>query len=147
MSKTLEGKVALVTGGSRGIGAAIARALAKDGADVAISYAASRDAANAVVEDMQALGVRAKAFQADQGKPDEASGLVAAVIDRHDGEVRARLAARDHERARDVCEVRAACCQQSARAKSHQSKPAHAWPAPPAACAQQIPPRRQSAET
>mgnify|MGYP001819758711 FL=1 len=79
MSKLLAGKVALVTGGSRGIGTAIARALAKDGADVAISYASSKDRVDAVVEELKGLGVRAKAFQADQGKTDEVGNLVAAV--------------------------------------------------------------------
>ena len=79
MSKLLAGKVALVTGGSRGIGAAIARALAKDGADVAISYASSKDRVDAVVEELKGLGVRAKAFKADQGKTDEVGNLVAAV--------------------------------------------------------------------
>lgn len=80
MSKMLEGKIALVTGGSRGIGAATARALAENGADVAISYASSKDRADAVVEDLKALGVRAKAFQADQANTNEVSGLVAAVV-------------------------------------------------------------------
>ena len=50
---SIAGKNAIVTGGSRGIGAAIARALAKDGADVAISYAASKDRAEAVVEELK----------------------------------------------------------------------------------------------
>lgn len=63
----LKGKIALVTGASRGIGAAIARRLADEGADVAITYSASADKANALVEELKAKGVRAAAFKADQG--------------------------------------------------------------------------------
>lgn len=80
--KTLSGKVALVTGGSRGIGAAIARALAQDGADVAIGYSASADKARAVVRELEALGVRAAAFQADQAVPAEVEKLVKNVAER-----------------------------------------------------------------
>ena len=71
MNKKLTGKAALVTGGSRGIGAAIARSLAEDGADVAISYVSSPEKAKALVRELQEKGVRAVAFQADQAKPDE----------------------------------------------------------------------------
>jgi len=82
MSKTLTGKVALVTGGSRGIGAATARALADQGADVAISYAASVDKAAAVVRELEGKGVRAAAFKADQADPAQVAGLVNAVAER-----------------------------------------------------------------
>ena len=80
MSKTLTGKVALVTGGARGLGAATAAALADQGADVAISYVASEDKANAVVAILKAKGVRAAAFQADQGDPTASEPLIRKVV-------------------------------------------------------------------
>jgi 3-oxoacyl-[acyl-carrier protein] reductase len=82
MSSNLRGKVALVTGGSRGIGAAAARALADKGADVAISYSASPDKAEAVVRDLTKRGVRAAAFKADQADTAEVEQLVAAVVEK-----------------------------------------------------------------
>src|SRR5271168_1907438 len=65
MSKKLEGKSALVTGGSRGIGAAIAKRLAVDGANVAITYTKGADAAAAVVKEIELAGGKAIALQAD----------------------------------------------------------------------------------
>ena len=74
-AKPLAGKVALVTGGSRGIGAAIAKELADQGADVAISYAASADKAEAVARELKSKGVRAAAFKADQADAHAGRGL------------------------------------------------------------------------
>ncbi|MEK3732044.1 MULTISPECIES: SDR family NAD(P)-dependent oxidoreductase [Paenibacillus] len=65
MMNSLAGKVALVTGGSRGIGAAIARKLVRAGADVAITYVNSRTKADEVLADMESVGRRGLAIQAD----------------------------------------------------------------------------------
>jgi 3-oxoacyl-[acyl-carrier protein] reductase len=65
----LSGKRALVTGGSRGIGAAIARRLAADGANVAITYERSADKARAVASEIETLGRRALVLQADSADP------------------------------------------------------------------------------
>lgn len=79
MNKTLMNKVALVTGGSRGIGASTAKALADQGADVAVSYVASADKAEALVRELRAKGVRAAAFKADQGDRAQVEKLVSDV--------------------------------------------------------------------
>ncbi|MBP5975191.1 3-oxoacyl-ACP reductase FabG [Brasilonema sp. CT11] len=76
MNHTLKNKRALITGGSRGIGAAIVKRLASEGADVALTYTSSPDQANKIVQAAQALGVQALAIQADST---EASAVVAAV--------------------------------------------------------------------
>src|SRR5438552_13824682 len=65
MTRKLEGKIALITGGSRGIGAAIAKRLAADGASVAITFAKDASAASAVVKAIELDGGKAVAIQAD----------------------------------------------------------------------------------
>jgi 3-oxoacyl-[acyl-carrier protein] reductase len=78
MQKALAGKKALVTGGGRGIGAAIARRLAEDGAAVAITYSASQDKARAVVDKIVAAGGRAIALKADAA---DAAAVTQAIAD------------------------------------------------------------------
>jgi 3-oxoacyl-[acyl-carrier protein] reductase len=80
MSKALSKKVALVTGGSRGIGAAIVRRLAEEGAHVAFTYSKSGKAAAALVKAVSAHGVKTKAYPADAAAPKSLPRLVDRVL-------------------------------------------------------------------
>ena len=79
----LSGKTALVTGGSRGIGKAIVLRLARQGADIAFSYRGNADAAAATVAEVQALGRRGLAVQADAKEQEGAEALVKAVLEEY----------------------------------------------------------------
>src|ERR1700682_4297565 len=80
MSKKLEGKIALITGGSRGIGAAIAKRLAADGANVAITYTKGADAAASVVKEIEGVGRKAVAIQADAADADAVEAAVEKTV-------------------------------------------------------------------
>lgn len=81
MTNAFDGKVAVVTGASRGIGRAIAMELAQAGADVVVNYAGSQGAAEEVVAAITALGRKAIAVQANVGKSDEAEAMVKQALE------------------------------------------------------------------
>src|SRR5438874_4722344 len=80
MSKKLEGKIALITGGSRGIGAALAKRLAADGANVAITYTKGAEVAATVVKEIERAGRKAIAIQADDADPDAVEAAVEKTV-------------------------------------------------------------------
>src|SRR3954463_7597375 len=77
MSQKLTGKVAVVTGASKGIGASIARHLAGEGAAVVVNYASSKEGADRVVAEITGKGGKAVAVQADVAKPEDIKRLFA----------------------------------------------------------------------
>lgn len=83
MNRKLEGKVAVVTGASKGMGAAIAKALAAEGASVVVNYASSKAGADAVVAAITTAGGKALAVRGDVSKPADAQALIEAAINNY----------------------------------------------------------------
>ena len=81
-TRTLDGQIALVTGASRGIGRAVALALAEAGAEVVVNYSSSPDAADAVVAEIKDSGGQAYALQANVAEEEAVNSLVKTVIER-----------------------------------------------------------------
>jgi len=79
--KLLEGKIALVTGGSRGIGASIVQRFAEQGADVAFTYHSSEEKAKSIEAELTSLGVRAKAYRSDAASYQQAEALINSVLE------------------------------------------------------------------
>jgi 3-oxoacyl-[acyl-carrier protein] reductase len=79
---TLEGKIALVTGASRGIGREIALELARQGANVAVNYAGSESKANEVVDEIKAMGKEAFVIKCDVSNSEEVAAMVKETVDR-----------------------------------------------------------------
>ena len=80
-----EGRVAIVTGGGRGIGRAVALRIAREGAYVAISYRSNDQAAEAAAEEARAAGARCEIFKGDVASPDDVEALVKGVIEAFGG--------------------------------------------------------------
>jgi len=78
--KLLEGKVAIITGASRGIGKGIAEVFAKHGANIAFTYSSSVESAMALENELNSLGIKAKGYQSNAAKFDEAQALVDAIL-------------------------------------------------------------------
>ena len=85
MQQDLQNKTALVTGGTRGIGAAIVRRLAKDGAEVAFTYRNSEEEARKLVTELEEMGVTAKGYQADAEQPEKLPEVVDEVVEAFGG--------------------------------------------------------------
>jgi 3-oxoacyl-[acyl-carrier protein] reductase len=76
----LKNKIALVTGGSRGIGYAIVKKFTTEGADVAFTYVSSEEKAKAIEDELSALGIRVKGYRSDAGSYDDTEKLVESVL-------------------------------------------------------------------
>jgi enoyl-[acyl-carrier protein] reductase III len=106
MYDSLAGKRALVLGGSRGIGRAIALRLAGEGCHVLLTYSRSREPAEATAEECRALGVEAEALRSDAGKPEELAALLQRAREGGGLDILVNNAARGLERPRPAIEQR-----------------------------------------
>jgi len=79
--KLLEGKVAIITGGTRGIGKGIALKFAQEGADVIFTYVSSEETANAVEKEIEAFGVKAKGYKSNAANMEDAVALIDKVVE------------------------------------------------------------------